>query len=389
MTTVRGFKVLATSPGFALSIVLSVTWLGNLAAAEAESFPPDSPRWQLGPKAKLTSYLGRPCLDLEDDVAMLKDFEMADGVIDADMAGDGSRGFYNILFRTQANRDGEIVYLRPHKTGLDDAQQYTPVLNGGGPWQIYNGHGFTAAVEIPRNVWFHVRLVVTGAQARFYVSNMTVPSLVINDLKTGMHSGGVGFYGVHVSNIEIRRMPPANWERHELAMPPATIVNWRLSPSLDALERDLEHPLSKSESDSMNWQVVKAEPPGFVVINRYRKDPDVVPTFARDFSKRLEPQKGMKVVYARTTIISEQDQIKKLNIGYSDDVSVFLNGKILYRGRSAQRFRDPGFLGIVNAENDALYLPLRKGPNELFLAVSELTGGWGFICRLDDMNGIR
>ena len=46
---------------------------------------------------------------------------------------------------------------------------------------------------------------------------------------------------------------------------------------------------------------------------------------------------------------------KKLNIGYSDDVSLFLNGKILYRGRSAQRFRDPGFLGIVNPENDSRY----------------------------------
>jgi hypothetical protein len=304
------------------------------------------------------------------------------------MAGNGSRGFYNILFRTQANRDGEIVYLRPHKTGLDDAQQYTPVLNGVGPWQIYNGPGFTAAVEIPRDVWFHVRLVVTGAQAQLYVSNMAVPSLVMNDLKTGIRQGGVGFYGVHVSNVQIRRMPPADWERHEPAMPPTTIIKWRLSPSMDALDRDLERPLSKSEAASMSWQEVRAQPPGFVVINRYRKGPDLVPTFASDFSKRLEPQKGMKVVYARTTIISDRDQVKKLNIGYSDDVSLFLKDKILYRGRSAQRFRDPGFLGIVNAENDAVYLPLKKGRNELVLAVSELTGGWGFICRFDDMNGI-
>ena len=47
-------------------------------------------------------------------------------------------------------------------------------------------------------------------------------------------------------------------------------------------------------------------------------------------------------------------------IGYSDDVSVFLNGKILFRGRSAQNFRDPGFLGIVNPENDAVYLSLKR-----------------------------
>jgi hypothetical protein len=93
----------------------------------------------------------------------------------------------------------------------------------------------------------------------------------------------------------------------------------------------------------------------------------------------------MKVVYARTSIESDRDQLKKLEIGYSDDVSVFFNGKILFRGRSAQNFRDPGFLGIVNPENDGVYLPLKKGRNELVLAVSELAGGWGFICRLTDV----
>jgi hypothetical protein len=93
----------------------------------------------------------------------------------------------------------------------------------------------------------------------------------------------------------------------------------------------------------------------------------------------------MKVLYARTTIDSDREQVKKLYFGYSDDVSVFLNGRILFRGRSAQNFRDPGFLGIVNPENDAVYLPLKKGRNELMLAVSELGGGWGFICRLAEL----
>ena len=90
------------------------------------------------------------------------------------------------------------------------------------------------------------------------------------------------------------------------------------------------------------------------------------------------------MVYARTSIESDRDQVRKLELGYSDDVSVFLNGKILYRGRSAQNFRDPAFLGIMNPENDAVYLPLKKGSNELLLAVSELGGGWGFVCRLED-----
>ena len=136
-------------------------------------------------------------------------------------------------------------------------------------------------------------------------------------------------------------------------MPPGTLVTWSLSPVYDALQRDLERPLSSAERAAIKWQEVEAEPPGVVTVYRYREAPHPRVTFQGDFSKRLDPQPGMKVLYARTSIPSDKDQVKKLYLGYSDDVSVFLNGRILYRGRSAQGFRDPGFLGIVNPENDA------------------------------------
>lgn len=102
------------------------------------------------------------------------------------------------------------------------------------------------------------------------------------------------------------------------------------------------------------------------------------------WSTRLNPQPGTGLVYARTTITADRAGVRKLYLGYSDEVSVFLNGRILYRGRSAQGFRDPGFLGIVSADDDALYLSLNKGANELVLSLSELGGGWGFVARLDD-----
>jgi hypothetical protein len=37
--------------------------------------------------------------------------------------------------------------------------------------------------------------------------------------------------------------------------------------------------------------------------------------------------------------------------------------------------RPQGFLGIMNPENDAVDLPLKKGTNELMLAISELGCG--------------
>jgi hypothetical protein len=352
------------------------------------SVPPDSPRWDLQGEVKVADYQGRQCLLLDGGVAVLKDFEMRDGVIDVDVATAAKHGFVGFDFRIDGG-NYEEVYFRQHESGLPDALQYTPVLNTGRNWQIFNGPGFTGGVDIPRNEWFHLRLQVTGAQAKLYVKDLDRPALVMNDLKSGVQKGQVALYDLTgescFSNFEIRATPDVPWERHLPPMPPGTLTQWSLSPSYDALARNLERPLSPSESGAIHWQDVEAEPPGFVVLYRYREAPHAMVTFQGDFSKRLEPQPGMKVLYARTTIQSDHDQVKKLEIGYSDDVTVFLNGKILYRGRSAQGFRDPRFLGIVNPENDAVYLPLKKGSNELMLAVSELGGGWGFICRLADL----
>jgi hypothetical protein len=376
----------AAQPGLSFLLTPSVSAAHN-QGPQILSVLPDSPRWQLEGQAKPAEYQGRKCLLLDGGAAILKDLEMRDGVIDVDVATAASRGFFGIQFRLdKEGANGEWVYLRPHKSGYPDALQYTPVLNTGANWQIYNGTGFTGAVDIPKDVWFHLRLEVVGAQARLYVKDMDKPVLVMNDLKSGVQKGLVALHvligATYFSNFELRITPDATWERHLPPMPPSTITKWSISPSYDALARDLELPLTPAESDAIHWQEVEAEPPGFVVLYRYREAPHLRVSFANDFSKRLEPQPGMKVVYARTKIDSDREQVKKLYLGYSDDVSVFLNGKILFRGRSAQNFRDPGFLGIVNPENDTVYLPLKRGSNELVLAVSELGGGWGFICRL-------
>jgi len=372
-------------PGF----VLISAAVGQAQTIPPLSVPPDSPRWDLQGEAKLAEYQGRKALLIDGGAAILKDFEMRDAVIDVDVATPAARGFFGFDVRIDADgKNYEEIYLRQHQSSYPDAMQYTPVLNTGRNWQIFNGPGFTGAVDIPKNVWFHLRLEVAGAQAKLYVKDMEKPALVMDDLKSGVQKGQFALFTLtgetYFSNFEIRATPDAPWTRHLPAMPPNTITKWSISPSYDGLARNLERPLSYSESAAIQWQDVEAEPPGFVVLYRYRQAPHPRVTFQSDFSTRLDPQPGMQVLYARTTVQSDRDQIKKLEIGYSDDVSVFLNGKILWRGRSAQAFRDPRFLGIVNPENDAVYLPLKKGSNELILALSEQGGGWGFLCRLQD-----
>lgn len=370
--------------------IIAIIFLIFAAAANIRpqtiSIPPDSPRWLLEGKAQPTEYLGRKCLYLDGGGATVKDLEIRDGVIDVDVATPAARGFFGPQFRI-AGDNAEWVYLRQHKSGQPDAMQYTPVLNTGLNWQIYNGPGFTGAVDIPKNEWFHMRLEIAGAQAKLFVKDMDKPALVMNDLKSGVQKGQIALAvligATYFSNFEVRETPAVPWKRDDAPMPAGTLTKWSLSPAYDALARDLEQPLSPAEINAIKWQDVEAEAPGFVVIYRYREAPHPRVTFASDFSKRLDPQPGMKVVYARTMIDSAREEVRKLHLGYSDDVSLFLNGKILYRGRSAQNFRDPAFLGIVNPENDTVYLPLKKGKNELVLALSELGGGWGFIGRLE------
>ncbi len=69
-----------------------------------------------------------------------------------------------------------------------------------------------------------------------------------------------------------------------------------------------------------------------------------------------------------------------MSYGYSDAIVIFLNGQPVSFGNSAYQQRDPSFLGIIGL-NDAVYLPLKKGENELMLSVAESFGGWGFICQ--------
>src|SRR4051812_7860019 len=75
--------------------------------------PADSLRWDLQGDVKVVDYQGRKCLLLDGGAAILKDFEMRDGVIDVDVATPAKRGFFGFDFRL--DKDGinyEEVYLR-------------------------------------------------------------------------------------------------------------------------------------------------------------------------------------------------------------------------------------------------------------------------------------
>ena len=346
---------------------------------------PDAPQWQFEGNIGIAQMGGRQCLQMSGGQASIADLVLQDGIIDLQALTTGTRGFFGIAFRSDS-LNGEYVYLRPHKSGLPDAIQYTPILNTGLNWQLYSGDGFTRAVDIPRDTWIPLRLEIRGTTARLFVGDTLKPALEMPDLKSGVRRGSVSLAVLMgttcFSEVTVRALPDAPWQPVSPPMPAHILTSWQLSPSFEANSQPLEGPLTPAHLDSMTWEEVTAEAPGLVAISRHRMSPHPRVTFQSNFSTRLQPQPGSTVVFARTTINVDRAQLRKLHLGYSDEVTVFLNGIPLFRGRSAQSFRDPGFLGIMDVENDAVYLPLRAGRNELVLAVTELGGGWGFIARL-------
>jgi sugar lactone lactonase YvrE len=340
------------------------------SAADTTPVPFDSDRWKVVAGA-VVDHGGRTALA---GAAILDDLEFVDGVIEVDVWMDGAPSYPGVVFRLQSMGDTEEVYLRPHRQArYQDSVQYTPRFNGISGWQLYSGHGFTSGFEIPREQWLSLRLEIQGSQARVFVGDDASPDLEVHRLKREPAGGSIGVTGGRVgvayfSNFRYRTggslrfdPPPAEDEA------PGVINGWQLSPVMPAGTLDRGRLPSSDALASMAWQPVEAEPSGLVNVARYVSRTGPAPD----------------AVLARTVVRSESDRRVRLLLGYSDRVSVFVNGQVEFDGDSSYRVRDPSFLGIVGPF-DAVYVPLKRGDNELILMVTESFGGWGFRCQDGD-----
>ena len=167
------------------------------------------------------------------------------------------------------------------------------------------------------------------------------------------------------------------------AVPPGTILGWELSGAIEAADFT---PAVLPDLRKLTWQRVVAEPEGLVLVNRYREAP--VGGVPRDSTGAVLADSvmtatiaGSRIVYARTTITSAREAVRRLQFTYSNGVVIYLNGRPLTLAMNPGGLRSN--LGVMAKVGDAVYLPLRRGANELVFAVIQCTGGWAFSGRLD------
>ena len=354
---------------FSLALLLSL-FLAAHAGAGTTPAPFDSTLWVLDNAAPIDT-LGKSAIT---GFAYMKDLEFEDGVIEVDLYVTGATSYPGVLFRMESQGEYERIYLRPHRLArYGDVVQYTPVFNGIAGWQLYNGDGLTAGAELPENRWFLLRVEVSGRRARVFLDQSPEPVLTIHDLKRGEGRGSIGFLcpgdgTAYLANFRYSLGGDLSFGPTPLQhVAPGAIRSWELAGPFAASSVDLEGYPESGARDGLEWRPVEAEPTGLLDIARFAartgREPDCV--------------------YARATLTADADELFELQFGYSDAVTLFLNGKLVFSGNSSYRGRDPSFLGVIGY-NDAVYLPLERGENEILFLVVESFGGWGLMCRNGD-----
>lgn len=322
---------------------------------------------------------------------VLKDINFSNGTIEYDVELTGP-GFPGINFRMTADqRNGENFYLRSFGKVTPEVRttlQYAPVVNGMSMWDLTDE--YQAGATMYEAGWNHVKLVISGRQMKAYVNDMSKPALVVPELESPETSGTISLSGrVNYANLIIKPdvteslNPEAGYNL--IAHDTRYLRNWLVSePVLFPFGKEpvmgLQSTYGKTGPSELpdsttRWAPIKAESRGIVNLSR------------RYTHKANEVR---LLAWIKTSIQSGKAQERLLNLGFSDEVWVFINGKLLYAdknyfGTPQQNFPN----GRCTIENTSIRLPLKEGNNEILIGVANYFYGWGIVARLDETEGIQ
>ncbi|MBT8062731.1 MAG: beta-lactamase family protein [Xanthomonadales bacterium] len=335
----------------------------------AQNVPFDSPRWTFQAQDhQQLEHLGRQALRLEGGMAWIEDLDIQDGEIAFDIAFGPERGFSGGIWRMRDRDNFEEFYLRPHQSGNPDANQYTPIFNGNPGWQLYHGEGYGSPVEYRFNEWMPVRIRFTGTRAEIFIDS-DEPVVRVRELKHGPGAGKVGIMSsyapAYFSNF---RVAEGRFEFSAKTEPQPTSLDdhvrqWMVSDPFSWSRLDEKITLDSEDLAHRSWQLLTAEEKGITNLSRVARF-----------------RSGNDTVFARATFHSSEARKARLRFGYSDNIKLYANGKLIYEGSNSYGSRDYRYLGTIGLF-DSVLIELEPGTNEIVMAVQELFGGWGVLAQ--------
>ena len=362
--------------------VCAFAWLAvHSATAAAEPIRLDlrDPAWELAGEDTVVEELdGRLALRLGTGRATWRGIEFLDGTIELELQVTSYRSFSFLGIRHQSDGEFEDIYFRAHKSLLPDAIQYTPVYKRSSQWQLYHDARYTAAAPFPPGEWIPIKVVVEGRRAAVFVGETKKPQLVVPRLAREPRPGYISLRsflplgtpaGTHITSFANVVVLPGvvDYEFPEPEGPvPAEgrMTSWEISPPfVPAAGPVIEMPEAGGE-----WQTVPANAAGLVELERHVTRPEGV--------RRVG-------VLARHRVMVDAPTTARLDLGFSDEVSVFLNGRLLVADDESYSYNLPRRQGLLTDGQLSVFLSLEPGDNELVLAIVDRFGGWGLSGKLE------
>lgn len=155
-----------------------------------------------GVKIIQRTYNGKQAIEVTNNkkekggIVYLKDFNLANGVIECDIA---SNTMVGLTFRVQNESVAECIYFRPFNSRgnmHDKTVQY--VARGTKYKWEYLRNNYPGKYEAGANIksyeWFHTKIVFKNKTVKVYVNKSDTPVLTVEDIKLDEETGSVGLW---------------------------------------------------------------------------------------------------------------------------------------------------------------------------------------------------
>jgi hypothetical protein len=338
--------------------------------------------WQTKENAEFFRQQGfsRGLMRLNSGNAVLKDITFSNGTIEFDINTIG-RGAPGIAFRQQDEGNFELVYLRPDPAcpAFRACIQYTPQTHGVLLWDFFPQYQNRAPLR--ENGWNHIKMVISGRRMNVFVNDAASPTLEVGRLEGDAMKGGLRLQGpatfahLAITPDAVDGLSPEP-ARDPQDADPGLVRNWRLS-KFSTLPEGKDPVYNEMTGASQEWKAIGTERNALVNLTREYGLPVHAPNRA--------------VAWLKTTITSDRKQPKKVDIGWTREVWVFVNGKLVYADKNIYDLetlrKAPD--GRCSLENGSFTLPLEAGDNEVAVALANNFFGWGLMLRLADPEGVQ
>lgn len=334
---------------------------------------PSQWRFQAG-KVDFIDYKGQKAMRLAKNggLVSINDLFFQDGTIEFDLEPIRPESANSIYFHRQDDNEQEIVYLRTNYTANPLSRygiQYCPYLGGVNLWDLYPD--YQAPALLKPDTWNHLKLIISGRRLQVYLNQAPQPVLDIPQLEARPLTGRIAFEGAaYLANVQIKPgvveelspHPAPDLTRHD----PNYLRHWATTTPQE-LPLDQELSVRQLPAPDQFRDSLMAERGGLLNLSR---------KYGTDAKRR--------VIWLQTTLFAQAAVRTPLQLGFSDEVWVFLNRQPVLVDKNLFQYNLRKYPdGRISIQNTRAVLNLVPGENDLLIGVANDFYGWGLMARLE------